>query len=55
MSFNEWREEKLEDVIEFNPSETIKKGKVVKKIGMEIDALSKKNRRVCSNKVYEWY
>lgn len=35
MSFNEWREEKLEDVIEFNPSETIKKGKVVKKIGMD--------------------
>ncbi len=35
MSFNEWREEKLEDVIEFNPSETIKRGKVVKKIGMD--------------------
>ncbi|WP_346208054.1 restriction endonuclease subunit S [Caldifermentibacillus hisashii] len=35
MSSNEWREEKLEDVIEFNPSETIKKGKVVKKIGMD--------------------
>lgn len=35
MRSNEWREEKLEDVIEFNPSETIKKGKVVKKIGME--------------------
>lgn len=35
MSFNEWREEKLEDVIDFNPSETIKKGKVVKKIGMD--------------------
>jgi type I restriction enzyme, S subunit len=35
LSFNEWREEKLEDVIEFNPSETIKKGKVVKKIGMD--------------------
>ena len=35
MSFSEWREVVLKDVIEFNPKESIKKGTVTKKIGMD--------------------
>ncbi|CEQ22089.1 restriction endonuclease S subunit [[Clostridium] sordellii] len=35
MSFNEWREVVLSDVIQFNPRETIKKGTICKKIGMD--------------------
>lgn len=35
MSFREWEEVQLQDVINFNPKETIKKGTIVKKIGME--------------------
>lgn len=35
MSFNGWREVTLSDVIQFNPRETIKKGKISKKIGMD--------------------
>lgn len=33
--FSEWREVVLKDVIEFNPKESIKKGTVTKKIGMD--------------------
>ena len=35
MSFSEWREVVVRDVIEFNPKESIKKGTVTKKIGMD--------------------
>jgi len=35
MSFSEWTEVALKDVIEFNPKESIKKGTVTKKIGMD--------------------
>lgn len=35
MSFKEWKEVLLLDVIQFNPRESIKKGKLSKKIGME--------------------
>lgn len=35
MSFNEWREVVLKDVIDFNPKESIKKGTLTKKIGMD--------------------
>ena len=35
MSCNGWKRVKLEDVINFNPKESIKKGKVVKKISMD--------------------
>ncbi|WP_304206949.1 restriction endonuclease subunit S [Peptostreptococcus russellii] len=35
MSFSEWREVALKDVIEFNPKESIKKGTITKKIGMD--------------------
>lgn len=35
MSFSEWKEVRLKDVIEFNPRESIKKGVLAKKIGME--------------------
>ncbi|MCR1848843.1 restriction endonuclease subunit S [Paeniclostridium sordellii] len=35
MSFNEWKEVVLSDVIQFNPRETIKKGTMSKKIGMD--------------------
>jgi type I restriction enzyme S subunit len=35
MGFSEWKEVVLKDVIQFNPKETIKKGTVAKKIGMD--------------------
>lgn len=35
MSFNEWKEVVLSDVIEFNPKESIKKGQLCKKIAMD--------------------
>ena len=35
MSCNEWKRVKLEDVINFNPKESIKKGEIVKKISMD--------------------
>lgn len=35
MSFKEWGEVKLSDIIQFNPRETIKKGTISKKIGMD--------------------
>lgn len=35
MSFYEWKQYKLKDIIEFNPKETIKKGSLVKKISMD--------------------
>ena len=35
MRFSEWREVALKDVIEFNPKESIKKGTITKKIGMD--------------------
>ena len=44
MSFNEWREVVLKDVIDFNPKESIKKGTLTKKIGM--DKLAPFQRRI---------
>jgi len=35
MSFSEWEEACFKEIIEFNPRETIKKGTVAKKIGMD--------------------
>ncbi|MEX1029983.1 MAG: restriction endonuclease subunit S [Paenibacillaceae bacterium] len=35
MSSNRWREVQLKEVIQFNPKESIKKGEISKKIGME--------------------
>ncbi len=35
MSFKEWRKVKLEDAVEFNPTERLKKGVVAKKVAME--------------------
>ncbi|PFB50942.1 restriction endonuclease subunit S [Bacillus thuringiensis] len=35
MIFNEWREVQLKEVIQFNPTESIKKGVISKKIGMD--------------------
>lgn len=36
MSCNEWKEVKLDEIIEFNPKETISKGCIVKKISMDM-------------------
>lgn len=36
MSCNEWREIKLDEIIEFNPKESISKGKYAKKINMDM-------------------
>ena len=36
MSCNGWREVKLDEIIEFNPKESIPKGKYVKKINMDM-------------------
>lgn len=44
MSFNEWREVALGDVISFNPKESLKKGTIAKKIGM--DKLNPFNRNI---------
>src|SRR5690554_3507732 len=35
MGSSEWREVVLKDIIQFNPKETIKKGTVAKKVGMD--------------------
>lgn len=32
MSFNEWRQVQLKEVIQFNPKESIKKGAISKKL-----------------------
>lgn len=43
MSFNEWREVILSDVIQFNPKESIKKGAISKKIAMDkLDPFTRK-------------
>ncbi|WP_040205926.1 restriction endonuclease subunit S [Neobacillus jeddahensis] len=44
MSFKEWEEVSLKDVIHFNPTESIKKGTILKKIGM--DKLSPFHRKI---------
>ena len=35
MKFNEWNKVKLGEVIQFNPPETLKKGTIAKKVGMD--------------------
>ena len=43
MSYNEWKESVLKDVIEFNPKETIKKGTLSKKVAMDkLDTFTRK-------------
>lgn len=44
MSFSEWKEVELIDIIQFNPRESLKKGTVSKKIGM--DKLEPFNKRI---------
>lgn len=44
MSFSEWKEVSLKEAIEFNPEETLKKGTIAKKIGM--DKLGTFQRRI---------
>lgn len=44
MSFNEWEEIELGEVIEFDPNENLKKGTIAKKIGM--DKLNSFNREI---------
>ena len=44
MSFSEWKEVSLKEAIEFNPRETLKKGTIAKKIGM--DKLGTFQRRI---------
>ncbi len=44
MNFSEWREVELESVISFNPKETLKKGKIAKKVAM--DKLDTFNRKI---------
>ncbi|MCY6354378.1 restriction endonuclease subunit S [Clostridium sp. ZS2-4] len=44
MSFSEWKEVELEEVISFNPRESLKKGTIAKKIGM--DKLEPFNRKI---------
>lgn len=36
----EWKECKLGDIVEINPTESLKKGTVAKKIGMDVLQLS---------------
>ena len=52
MSFSEWREVVVRDVIEFNPKESIKKGTVTKKIGM--DKLAPFQRKIAGFELAEF-
>lgn len=36
MKMEEWKECKLKDIVEINPTESLKKGTVAKKIGMDV-------------------
>ncbi|MDJ0304741.1 restriction endonuclease subunit S [Dehalobacter sp.] len=47
MSFSEWKEEMLSDVIEFNPSEKIVKDTMMKKVSME-------KISPCTRKIYDY-
>lgn len=52
MSFKEWRKVKLEDAVEFNPTERLKKGVVAKKVAME--CLTPFTRKVSNYEVTEF-
>ncbi|MCT4662956.1 MAG: restriction endonuclease subunit S [Tissierellales bacterium] len=52
MSFSDWNEMVLEDVIQFNPRESIKKGTVAKKIGM--DKLTPFRRKISGYEIVEF-